>query len=38
MEPLKAEWDVEILRKAGFSYVFQFWQCLNFCGWIAYKD
>ena len=38
MEPLKAEWDVEILRKAGFSHVFQFWQCLNFCGWIAYKD
>ena len=38
MEPLKAEWDVELLRKAGFSHVFQFWQCLNFCGWIAYKD
>lgn len=38
MEPLKAEWDVEILKKAGFSDVFQFWQCLNFCGWIAYKD
>lgn len=37
MTPLKADWDEELLRKAGFVSVTRFWQCLNFCGWIAYK-
>lgn len=34
--PLKASWNEEMLRDAGFS-VQRIWQCLNFVAWIAVK-
>lgn len=37
MSPLKAAWNVDMLRTAGFKNVDMFWRCLNFCGWIAVK-
>lgn len=37
LSPLKPEWNVDMLRTAGFSKVDMFWRCLNFCGWIAVK-
>lgn len=35
--PLKAEWDEDLLKTAGFRYVEQFWQSLNFAAWVAIK-
>ena len=37
LSPLKAEWNVDMLKEAGFSKVDMFWRCLNFCGWVAIK-
>ena len=37
LSPLKADWNVDMLRTAGFTKVDMFWRCLNFCGWIAVK-
>ena len=37
LSPLKPEWNVDMLRTAGFREVGMFWRCLNFCGWIAVK-
>ena len=37
LSPLKPEWNVDMLRTAGFDKVDMFWRCLNFCGWIAVK-
>jgi tRNA (cmo5U34)-methyltransferase len=37
LSPLKAAWNVDLLRTAGFEAVEEFWRCLNFCGWIAVK-
>lgn len=37
LSPLKADWNVDMLRTAGFEKVDMFWRCLNFCGWIAVK-
>lgn len=37
LSPLKAEWNVDMLKTAGFKKVDMFWRCLNFCGWIAVK-
>lgn len=37
LSPLKPEWNVDMLRTAGFQKVDMFWRCLNFCGWIAVK-
>lgn len=37
LSPLKPEWNVDMMRKAGFRKVGMFWRCLNFCGWIAVK-
>lgn len=37
LSPLKAEWNVDMLREAGFEKVDMFWRCLNFCGWVAVK-
>lgn len=34
---LKADWNVDMLKTAGFAKVDMFWRCLNFCGWIAVK-
>jgi tRNA (cmo5U34)-methyltransferase len=36
--PVTAEWNEELLKKAGFNQVDCFWRNLNFCGWIAIKD
>lgn len=35
--PVKASWNEELLRNAGFKNITRFLSCLNFCGWIAYK-
>jgi len=37
LSPLKADWNVDMLKTAGFKKVDMFWRCLNFCGWIAVK-
>ena len=37
LSPLKAEWNADLLRTAGFRKVDMFWRFLNFCGWIAVK-
>ena len=37
LSPLKAGWNVDMLRVAGFRKIDMFWRCLNFCGWIAVK-
>lgn len=35
--PVKAAWNEELLRKAGFKRVESFYRDLNFAGWIAIK-
>jgi tRNA (cmo5U34)-methyltransferase len=35
--PVTAEFNEDLLRKAGFSEVECFWRCLNFAGWLAIK-
>lgn len=35
--PITQNWNVELLKSAGFSQVDCFWRCLNFCGFIAIK-
>lgn len=35
--PLTADWNVDLLRTAGFSTVDCFWRWMNFAGWIAVK-
>ncbi len=35
--PLKAEWNEQLLREAGFSHVECIWRNLNFMGWVAVK-
>ena len=35
--PLKAEWNEQLLREAGFSHVECIWRHLNFMGWVAVK-
>ncbi len=37
LSPLKAGWNVGMMREAGFRKLDMFWRCLNFCGWIAVK-
>lgn len=37
LSPLKAEWNEDMLHKAGFKKIDMFWRCLNFCGWVAVK-
>lgn len=37
LSPLRPEWNVDMLRAAGFRSVDMFWRCLNFCGWVAVK-
>ncbi len=38
MAPVRAEWNEDMLRAAGFSQVDVFWRWMNFCGWVALKD
>ncbi len=35
--PVAAEWNEDLLRRAGFDEVECFWRCLNFAGWVAIK-
>lgn len=35
--PVTAEWNVELLKQAGFRQIDCFWRFLNFGGWIAVK-
>lgn len=35
--PVTADWNVELLRQAGFRQIDSFWRCYNFAGWIAIK-
>lgn len=37
LSPLKAGWNVDMMREAGFRKLNMFWRCLNFCAWIAVK-
>ena len=37
LSPLKSDWNIDMLHKAGFKSVDMFWRCLNFCGYIAIK-
>ena len=35
--PVNADWNEDMLRRAGFDEVECFWRCLNFAGWVAVK-
>ena len=35
--PVTSDWNIEMMSKAGFSNVQQFWQQLNFAGWVGFK-
>lgn len=35
--PITSEWNIELLKNAGFKNVDCFWRYLNFCGWVAIK-
>jgi tRNA (cmo5U34)-methyltransferase len=36
--PVAADWNEDLLRRAGFESVECFWRCLNFAGWVAVKN
>ncbi len=36
--PITADWNVQMLRSAGFRSVDCFWRYLNFAGWLAVKS
>lgn len=36
--PLTYDWNVDMLKNAGFKTIDCFWKYLNFCGFIAIKD
>jgi tRNA (cmo5U34)-methyltransferase len=35
--PVTAEWNIELLRQAGFRHIECFWRWMNFAAWIAIK-
>ena len=35
--PLTAEWNEQLLRRAGFGDVDCFWRWMNFAGWVAVR-
>jgi tRNA (cmo5U34)-methyltransferase len=35
--PVRAEWNEQLIRNAGFSTVDCFWRWMNFGGWVAIK-
>lgn len=35
--PLTAQWNVEMLRRVGFTQIDCFWRWMNFAGWVAVK-
>jgi tRNA (cmo5U34)-methyltransferase len=38
LPPVAAEWNEDLLRRAGFEDVECFWRCVNFAGWVAVKS
>lgn len=36
--PVTADWNVELLKEAGFKHVECYWRHLNFAGWVAVKE
>jgi tRNA (cmo5U34)-methyltransferase len=36
--PVTADWNIELLREAGFKHIECYWRHLNFAGWIAVKE
>ena len=36
--PVTADWNVELLKEAGFKHVDCYWRHLNFAGWVAVKE
>jgi tRNA (cmo5U34)-methyltransferase len=36
--PVTADWNVELLREAGFKHIDCYWRHLNFAGWVAIKE
>lgn len=36
--PVTYDWNVQLLRAAGFREVECFWRWMNFCGWIAVRE
>lgn len=35
--PVTADWNVDLLRRAGFVHVDSFWRWMNFAGWVAVR-
>lgn len=33
--PLTAEWNEDMLKRAGFGHIQRYWQALNFAGWVC---
>ena len=36
--PVTADWNVEMLKQAGFKHVECYWRHLNFAAWIGVKE
>jgi tRNA (cmo5U34)-methyltransferase len=36
--PVTSDWNVELLREAGFKHIECYWRHLNFAAWIAIKE
>ncbi|WP_169813485.1 methyltransferase domain-containing protein [Nocardia vaccinii] len=36
--PVTADWNIELLRQAGFDRIDCFWRWMNFAGWIAIRS
>jgi tRNA (cmo5U34)-methyltransferase len=36
--PMTADWNVDLLRRAGFEQIDCIWRWQNFCAWVAMKD
>lgn len=36
--PVTAQWNIDMLKAAGFSHVDCFWRALNFCGFLAVRS
>lgn len=36
--PVTAAWNVDLLRRAGFTHVDCYWRTLNFAAWVAVRD
>jgi tRNA (cmo5U34)-methyltransferase len=36
--PVTSDWNIDMMSKAGFTNIQQFWQQLNFAGWVGFKQ